>query len=180
MARTALLNAFLQSNLDCQSFGVLNLAAPVNPGDATSKSYVDGKSGKALLYSGPANPIGTASTVGVMQGLAGGVTPAATGRLLIIVSGYLGNDTAGRGAVVQIRYGTGGAPANGAAVAGTALGSAQQMSYGSYGTMQVPFSVTGIATGLLLGTAVWIDISLASITGGNSTAVQVSVSAVEV
>src|SRR5438309_1082651 len=69
----------------------------------------------------PADPTGTTDTTGKMMGLAIAVTPLVTGRLKIFVSGSAANNTINDGAAVQIRYGTGTAPVNGAALTGTAV-----------------------------------------------------------
>jgi len=128
----------------------------------------------------PANPTGTTSTTGVMMGLAGSITPARSGIVLINISGTVTNSASvSNGASVQIRTGTGTAPANGAALAGTAQGSAVRMLNPSDtrgGTITVPFSANAIVTGLAVGTAVWIDTGVAAITGGTATISNVSIS----
>ena len=71
----------------------------------------------------PADPTGTNNATGLMMGLAGAITPLTTGRLLIMLSGTLANATAiADGANVQLRYGTGAAPANADALTGTPVG----------------------------------------------------------
>lgn len=108
----------------------------------------------------PANPTGSASAAGLMMGLAVAITPGSTGRILVHVSGDISNNTAADGARVQIRYGTGTAPVNGAALAGTALGGLVKFTKALAG-QQVPFALQGIISGLSVATAYWIDISLA-------------------
>jgi hypothetical protein len=44
---------------------------------------------------------------------------------------------------------------------------------------RVPFSLNAIVTGLTLNTAVWVDISLAAITGGTARVRDISISVVE-
>jgi hypothetical protein len=44
---------------------------------------------------------------------------------------------------------------------------------------RVPFSLNAIVSGLTLNTEVWVDVSLASITGGNSRVRDISVSIIE-
>jgi len=128
----------------------------------------------------PANPTGTTSTSGVMMGLAGSITPARSGIIHINISGNMTNNTiTAKGASAQIRTGTGTAPANGAALTGTAQGSAVSMlnpSDSRGGTITVPFSLNAIVTGLAVGIAVWIDINLAAITGGTASIANVNIS----
>lgn len=128
----------------------------------------------------PANPTGTTDTTGVMMGLGGVITPTVTGRILVTVCGTIFNPTAiADGAKVQLRTGTGTAPANGDALAGTAAGGLQQYVAATVAE-KAPFSVTAIVSGLTLNAARWIDVSLAAITGGTATITDLSLSAVEV
>ena len=130
----------------------------------------------------PANPTGTTNTTGVMMGLAESITPVRSGKILITISGNMTNGTTTDGAQVQIRTGTGTAPANGAALTGTAQGGLVRMLNPSDtrgGTITVPFSTNAIVSGLVAGTAVWIDAALAAITGGTASIANVSVSVVE-
>ena len=130
----------------------------------------------ATTSSTPANPTGTTSTTGVMMGLAGSITTR-TGRVLVIISGTMKSDTANDGAQVQIRYGTGTAPTNGAALTGTAVGSLQRLVASAVTSEEFPFSVSAVVTGLTGGTAYWLDVGLAAITGGTAAITSVSVAA---
>lgn len=135
------------------------------------------------VQSTPNDPTGTASTTGVMMGLAVPITPQFSGRLLVFINGNLTNSTAtaGDGAKAQIRYGTGTAPANAAALTGTTAGSIQTsvLERATANDLQT-FALTALVTGLTLGTAVWLDISLAAIVGGTAIAKNLSVTAVEI
>jgi hypothetical protein len=124
-------------------------------------------------------PSGTTSTTGVMMGLAGAITPATTGNILIIISGDIASDTSGDGAKVQLRYGTGSAPTNAAALTGTTCGGLVQDSDASGDGAKVPFSVQCIATDLSTGTAYWLDVELAAVTGGTAAIADISLSAHE-
>jgi len=124
-----------------------------------------------------AAPAGTTSTTGLMMGLAGAITPAHSGNVLLIVSGTLTNGTTSDGASLQIRYGTGAAPTNGAALTGTAVGN--NIADNNPVTNKIPFSVQAVVTGLTVGTAYWVDVGLAAITGGTASIATVSVSALE-
>ncbi len=133
-----------------------------------------------VSQSSPANPTGTASTAGVMMGLAGAITPAVTGRVQIILTGTIFNATAiADGANVQLRTGTGSAPANGDALSGTAAGGL--VKYVAATTAErAPFACSAIVSGLALSTAIWIDVGLAATVGGTATITDLSLSAVEV
>ena len=126
----------------------------------------------------PADPIGTTSLAGVMMGLAGSITPTVTGRVIIMISGDVQNATNNRGSLLQIRTGTGAAPANGAALTGTTQGARIQM-ISNNANQRFPYSLHAIVTGLTPGTPVWIDMSLASVIGGTSTVRNITISAYE-
>lgn len=150
-----------------------------------SKLIVGGASAYETILSGtatsyqatPSNPAGTTSTVGVMMGLAGSITPTRTGKLLIIIGGHALNTNGGDLAKMQIRYGTGTAPSNGAALTGTAAGS--QISAAQVTGSANAFSLNAIVSSLSISTAYWIDISLAA--SANTASVQnISISVVEI
>jgi pectin methylesterase-like acyl-CoA thioesterase len=119
----------------------------------------------------PVDPNTTTSTAGVMMGLGSTVsfTPTRTGKIMIILSGDGDNATNSRGANVQMRYGTGVAPANGAALTGTTVGTLIRM-FNRDAAEIFPFTLNGIVSGLSVGTAIWVDISLASVGSGTHTA----------
>lgn len=130
----------------------------------------------------PGDPTATTTTTGGMMGLAGSITPVRSGTILIIISGDIDNNTAGDGAQVQIRYGTGSAPANGNALTGTAVGGLIKVVNVNVSLLTVgktPFSTNAIVTGLTPNTAYWIDAGVAAITGGTARIRDVSISAVE-
>lgn len=131
----------------------------------------------------PADPNTTSSLVGVMMGLSASITPVLSGKIMIIISGDMDNDSGDDGAQVQMRTGTGTPPINGAALTGTTQGGLVKMdvvvSGGATVVTRVPFSLNAIVTGLTLNTAVWIDISLAAIGAGNARVRDISMSIVE-
>jgi hypothetical protein len=134
---------------------------------------------KANYQSTPADPAGTTSTAGVMAGLAGSITPGFSGRVLIIISGDIGNPSANAGGNLQIRYGTGGNPANGAALTGTAVGG-QISEISNSGVNRMPFSCNAIVSGLTIGTTYWVDIGQANYnSSGTVTITSVSISIME-
>ncbi|TCR67890.1 hypothetical protein [Rhizobium sp. BK376] len=130
----------------------------------------------------PNNPTGTTSVgTQTMQGLAGSVTPGASGRILFMASGDGFNTAAvGQGFIVQLRYGTGTAPANGSAAAGTPIGGAiKGVTAVVSSAQQIPFAVQALVPNLTPGTAYWFDLGLAAIGGGTAAIENVSLTAVE-
>ena len=127
----------------------------------------------------PIDPIGTTSTVGLMMGLSGSITPSSSGKVLVIISGDMKNSAQFDGCSVKIRMGTGTAPANGAALTGTAYGSSVRGRCASSDQL-LPFSVQTIVSGLTLGTAYWIDLALASLISSFASVADISISAVEI
>jgi hypothetical protein len=127
----------------------------------------------------PSNPTGTASTAAfVMMGLANGFTPTTTGALVLQVSGYFSNSSSGDGCATEIRFGTGSAPGNGAALTGSLLGSfVLGTSEGNGATL--PFSHVGYVSGLTLNTTYWWDIAAEAQTGGTCTPSNISMVAIE-
>lgn len=126
----------------------------------------------------PSNPTGTASATAVMMGLAGSFTPTNTGKMLLIINGTCLTSIAGDGGTVQIAYGTGGAPINGAAATGTTLGAVKSLIIGTT-TGRVSFSCSYVATGLILHTTYWIDLQTKATTGGTFTIQDIEITAIE-
>jgi hypothetical protein len=122
---------------------------------------------------------GTTNATGVMMGLGGSITPLRSGSVLVIISGELANSSNNSGGQVQIRYGTGSAPANGASMTGTAVGGLVHLSKVNGAGSAYPFSLNAIVTGLTTNTAHWIDVSLATIGGGTANIANVSISVIE-
>lgn len=121
------------------------------------------------VVSAPVAPASTSTYA--MQGLAGSITPATTGRILITISGTIvapTGTTVDNGIAYQISYGTGSAPANAASLTGTQIGAAQQFTLATAATaaadVSVPFSISYPVTGLTVSTAYWIDLAAKSIT----------------
>lgn len=134
------------------------------------------------IYNGaPAAPTGTASTSAVMMGLgsAASITPVRTGRISFTISGQMSNTTINDGATVQLRYGTGTAPINGAAVTGTQGGNSQTFKAASAGDTS-GFSIGPIIAGLTVGTPYWFDLALQAVTGGTASVAGLTVTAHEI
>lgn len=139
--------------------------------------------GGCAATASPADPSGTANTTGLMMGLAGSFTPTSTGRVKIDMVGTISNSTAtaGDGCKVQLRYGTGSAPANAGALTGTPVGSIISMLLErSTASDPYPFSLIAVVTGLTVNTAYWLDISAAAITGGTAIPKAITWTVVEV
>jgi hypothetical protein len=116
-----------------------------------------GYRGTTTAYT-PTNPASTTSTTLVMAGLALSYTPAVSGILRVQLVGGGRTATAVAGITVGLRYGTGTAPANGAAASGTGFGDEQFFGAPST-TVNGQFALNGIITGLTPGTAVWVDVA---------------------
>ncbi len=146
----------------------------------TTSTPVLTESASATAQSTPADPANTTSTSGAMAGLAGSFTPTATGKVLILISGDIRNSGNNDGAKAQIRYGTGAAPSNAAALTGSAVGGAVQYLNTSNNTVRTPFALNAVVTGLTIGTAYWLDIGQYAVTAGTASISNVSISAIEV
>lgn len=138
----------------------------------------------AVLNATPANPTATASTTLVMMGLGVAtcrITPVNSTRLQFTVTGQMSNTTAGDGAKAQLCFGTGAGPANGAAATGTTLGGTPGFNAVAGGVNSAaPFTVTGIATGLTIGTTYWFDVQLAAVIGGTASITALGATANEI
>lgn len=167
-----------------------NIATVVNavPGQVYEFSYDGTKwystsfGSTGAIYNGtPGNPTGTTSLTAVMMGLGGAaaITPVKTGRIAFTISGQMANNTNNDGATVQLRYGTGTAPINGAAVTGTQAGNSQSFTAAAANNSS-GFSISPIVTGLTLGTPVWFDLGLQAATGGTASVTGITISAHEI
>lgn len=133
---------------------------------------------KAAITSTPGDPTGTTSATAVMMGLAGTITPTTGIRAHFAAMGQMANSVISDGATVQLRYGTGTAPTNGAAVTGTQVGAAQTMT-SLVAAMRSGFSIGGSVSGLAPGTAYWFDIAILAVTAGTATVTGVTLDAYE-
>ena len=94
------------------------------------------------------------------------------------ITGDVANNTTADGAKLGLYYGTGTAPANAAAITGTAIGAVPVYSAAA-NNQRVPFNITVIITGLTLGTAYWLDLMLGAVTGGTAVVKNLTVTAFE-
>ncbi len=117
-------------------------------------------------HSGTTGPQGTTGSY-FMMGLgakAGGAwtyTPTVTGQLEVLTVGNI-RCLATQNCSLTLNYGTGSAPALGAAQAGTAIGGFPVVGSGASTFVQLmPFAITGVVT-LTVGTQYWFDIAALS------------------
>lgn len=171
-------------------FGAAIAGAPTKPAVqnaivmrwiSRSIGWVTWKFPKGIVnQTSPTNPTGTTSATAVMMGLAGAYTPRSSGRVLMVLSGDIKQSTSGDGATIALRYGTGTAPVNGAAVTGTLpAGTAAQTFVAAANNQTVPFSIQALIGALTNGTAYWFDAALLAVTGGTASIENLSLSIYE-
>lgn len=155
-------------------------SAKINVKDSAGNTGAVLHTGDITITTTSAAPTGTTSATSVMMGLGSGatITPKTSTRVFFIVSFQGANGTINDGITCDLRYGTGTAPANAAAVTGTLLGIAQtHTSLVAADTGGMTFQ--GVATGLTVGTAYWFDISVKAVTGGTASITGVTLTAYE-
>lgn len=115
------------------------------------------------LQATPANPTGTSSATQVMMGVGTTCTLTPSTRTRVKLEFHLGvaNGAVGNASIMTAKFGTGAAPANGVAVTGTTVGSAQTVSSPG-ASLQATAVIGGIITGLTPGTAYWFDVALSA------------------
>lgn len=142
-----------------------------NAGSSPTAPLVPSIGGSAFARASTAAPTGTASTTPVMCGCAVLIQPGQNGIILVAFTFSITNGTATDGAAVQIAFGQGAAPANGAAAVGTTVGSVHTWVGGT------TTSGTGLATVVGLfqvapptpAAPYWIDLQFKAVTGGTAT-----------
>ena len=156
---------------------------PINEGTSAQANTGTGTAGQLLASGGagadpawqtgavfsalPANPAGTASnSPGVMMGLGATckITPIYSGRIHLAIMGSMLNNTNVGSTFVILRWGTGAAPANGAANTGTAVTNFVEGT-SSVATYALPFSVSAPVSGLTAGVQIWFDLVVYANTG---------------
>jgi hypothetical protein len=125
---------------------------------------------------GALSPTGTTTTgTGVMMGMGATfkITPVRSGKVVLTIVGSMASSVAAAAAQVVLFYGTGTAPANAAAPTGTSVGG--QITGNSATTnYNLPFTASGLVTGLVLGTQIWFDLRLNSSSGSSTASVVVT------
>lgn len=135
----------------------------VGPEGPQGPAGADGVLAGVDIFTQP-DDFNTANAAGVFAGFADTaatiITPAASGRVLILITAIVGNGAVGATTSVQIRYGTGAAPVGGDLLAvGTVVG-AVKIFKASTAAGRQGVALSGMVTGLAVGTPYWIDISV--------------------
>jgi hypothetical protein len=123
-----------------------------------------------------ANPAGTTSATYVMMGMNLIISPEIATAAWITADGQITNSANNGETDVVVCYGTGAAPVNGAAQAGTILGQPSRYKATAANDF-VPFSLTSLATGLVNGTTYWIDLAVKAVGGGTARVMDLNFSA---
>lgn len=163
-------------SVDPESFGT-NMVQGFSGLVGGNRSMMSSANPSTTLQTSVTNPTGTTSATGVMMGMGGTckITPGSTGRALVWFSGNDSN-TGVNTNTRSVRYGTGSAPANAAALAGTSFGNNTQV----ISTAAAPYSfhLSGIAFGLSIATPYWFDLGLGT-NGGTANLTNVNCTVVE-
>lgn len=168
--------------------GAISLGAPLSKGTAGQAIYSGGASGisnwkasTGVQVTSATLNYGTTSTAQVHAGLGSSwtFTPATTGNVLLLAQCLASSSTVD-GYGMQIRYGTGAAPAQGAAATGTAVGIGSIVSVAPGGGDQSTLNCSYFLSGLTVGTTYWADLGVYAITGGTATFAAADVKAIEI
>jgi hypothetical protein len=132
-----------------------------------------------VLEANPSNPAGTSSTTIVMMGVGSTCvfTPKYSTRAFVHIDGSAAGSTLSSIIGIQVRYASGGAPANGAAFAGSAIGTTTSVTTTLANAQEFFFS-GGAVTGLSPGTAYWFDVGL-NVSAGTASVTNLSCGAFE-
>lgn len=122
--------------------------------------------------SSPLTPTGTTSATAVMAGMGATckITPGLTGRIRFVIEGRASNTVINNLITMQLLYGSGAAPANGAAASGTSPSSLALAVQSAVAQQPMAFSLSGQVTSLSVGTQYWFDLSQLQSGGGGGTA----------
>lgn len=165
---------------DIQPIGTV--ASAGNKGQAADAKHQHAWGQTAPASFAPANPANTVSTTLVMMGLGStcALTPTGSGTVLVIASGTCDTATGATSLTLGGRYGTGTAPANGAAVSGTRFGGATDQTHRPASTSNgTGWSINAVLS-LTPATAYWFDIALDTSAAADAASIaSVSVSIVE-
>lgn len=134
--------------------------------------------GFAHLQTAQVTTPGTNSTTGVMAAVGGIITPTSTGKVLVTINGTCYDNAAGVAVEMVLRYGTGPRPNHGDPLAGTTFGPIMG-AQSSAGNVFHAYSITGLITGLVVGTPYWVDVSYGNSAAGTAVLDWTTCSAVE-
>lgn len=105
----------------------------------------------------PTNKTAITGTTEKMMGYAVAFTPRRSGKLEIQIDGNITVDTTAQTTTARLKYGTGAAPENDAAVTGTQAGKTKTF-VGLTGMLTVPFAMTAFVNAQAnVGVAMWFD-----------------------
>ena len=143
---------------------------PFAPGQAISRTPANQTAINSATY--------LMNGLGVISSVPCRLTPGATGRVLVIITGDLVENATAQTATVQLSYGTGTAPSNAGALAGTQVGG--ELAWVSLtGQLTQTFAIHQLITGLTVNTDYWFDLNMKS-SAGTIQATNVNFTAVEV
>jgi hypothetical protein len=167
------------------TLGVLGIAtlsqAQLGPFSAPTAGGSANTGGATIVQKSVAAPAGTASVTLVMAGLAVPFQPTYSGQTFILIQFNHTSSVATDGGKVQCAFGTGAAPANGAAFSGTTFGSLKTFTSGTTTPTVEHGSCGGMVTlNPTAGTTYWIDVQFEAVTGGTYTLSNVDITAFEV
>lgn len=176
----------MSSNLDMNSNQIINLPSPATALSPVRLADVNGTvtvttispASYARYAATPANPTGTTSTSLVMAGLNASITPHVTGNILALCSMGTQNTTTPFEVTATLKYGTGIVPVNGQVVVGTTVG-APVAAVGT-GPTQIPLTLVGYASGLVVGTPYWFDLAFSAPGGGTANIIGPAIILIEV
>lgn len=97
-----------------------------------------------------------------------GITPATTGKMIIIATSNMFNNTANDGFGLQLMYNTTGIPVVGAGIGTDVNLGRQQMPSVSVASERRSMALAGLATGLAIGTPIFPYLAFQAITGGTT------------
>ena len=129
--------------------------------------------GFAFVHAKPANQPGNATSTLLMNGLGAAaapciMTPAATGRIIFVITGDIDNGTLADGVSYNMAFGPGTPPANAAAATGAIL-TASRVFTQAVGGELTPFTLLASTTAsATLAVPLWFDMQIADLTGGTA------------
>jgi hypothetical protein len=119
-----------------------------------------------------ASPGGIGNTSFLQAGLAYTFTPQTTGNVLAHISGNAGSNTAIANCSILMSYGTGNAPGNGTAAAGSTVGVTQVVRCQTLNDIVSVFSLVNAIPNLTVGTKYWLDLQLKSSSSADAAIVE--------